>query len=131
MNTNNLKRIIRKEMMGINKARLDESQLLTEDYYCNEGGRAINGPRCMRCAQSGGACPCIGDGYFDYLKYNGGGHETGWSCGSVRPPDDYEYDKEFDREIDVDIDRPVRMTKRGMREMNESQPLNEGKYCWH
>ena len=61
--------------------------------YCNEGGRAINGPRCMRCAQSGRACPCLGDGYFDYLKYNGGGHETGWSCGSVRPPSDDEFDK--------------------------------------
>jgi len=47
----------------------------------------------MRCAQSGRACPCLGDGYFDYLKYNGGGHETGWSCGSVRPPSDDEFDK--------------------------------------
>lgn len=113
MNTNNIKRIIRETV--------NESQLLTEDYYCNEGGRAINGPRCMRCAQSGGPCPCIGDGYFDYLKYNGGGHETGWSCGSVRQLDDYEYDKEFDREIDIEIDRPVRMTKRGMRESDFSR----------
>ena len=70
--------------------------------YCNEGGRAINGPRCMKCAQSGRACPCIGDGYFDYLHYDGSGWETGWSCGaSVRPPSD---DEDIQMDMDMDIE---------------------------
>ena len=83
--------------------------------YCNEGGRAINGPRCMRCAQGGGACPCIGDGYFDYLHYDGSGHDTGWSCGaSVSPPTDDE---------DIHLRRIIKKT------LNESQLLTENVPC--